>query len=744
MMAISKAVDFDSEIDSGEWDFEYPDGDIDWDYQTPYPSSVRTLNRGSNQFSDTGSILVAAGFSSDLLSFSMRARTQWSSYGSRVDVQGRHNSTLTTVLGGGYGFFSGTSSCGPLVAGVAALSQQMYKTIHQDDFLSSVRMRNALVENGNAQILNSVDPAVTLHEQFPTAYSQIPEFLVSTQEPFARIGPRPDVGNIQYAFGLENHTYTPAPTAATDINIRYHLPFDNHQFKTVFKPYRIINGVVGPVYFPVPVMDFIPSEPFALNYLDRVWNSSGVDNGSITLVASPRIGGGHAVMITPPAYYRIQEDEINGGIDIFHPHRDASNIYTVPASSSNNITLSAWVNILTSSGNQQNIFYKGTPGGQTEYGMYINSAMNLCFSVTDGTQVLRSICSATTLQLNRVYYLAAIVSQEAIRLSTPYYTYTGPGTVIRLYEDGQFAKSLAFANTSIAQYSTMPSVGYNFSGIIDDVLFEDYALPIDRGMFGTGTACPTLKSRFANGANPNGLISSWHFTEKDADPVSDPVSRIPADLNSTTGFYTQWGAGMPIGGFDSTQTLLVSESAKLPGNPNYAAASFSVESHFRTPKSDGMRYLVTRGAGSTSPATSSWTILWQSGGVFFRVCTTSLCKQIQSTVVADRWTHLVATYAKSGNTYTLSMFVNGNISQPITQTFSDSANLQTLTSPVLIGGRTGGSAYDNWNAPVEYVRLYSTALTSATRANSAPAVDDITFLYNNRASLWRNSYYKNK
>ncbi len=92
--------EFDTDVSDSDFEFDYPDGDIDWGEGIQYPSPLKKLRRSSRSFSESGSIIVAAGISQDLQNYELysgfaydylprRSRKFWSSYGSRADVQGR-------------------------------------------------------------------------------------------------------------------------------------------------------------------------------------------------------------------------------------------------------------------------------------------------------------------------------------------------------------------------------------------------------------------------------------------------------------------------------------------------------------------------------------------------------------------------------------------------------------------------------------------------------------------------------
>lgn len=736
--------DMDDDVELADYEFVYPDGDAEWGIVSPSPKKLVQLDRSFNN--DSGAILVTAGLPNDASFGKRRTRMSWGGFGSRVDLQARGAfniapaaanadskgvyPTCNYTLGNhwipnlppynfpnlGYGFFPGTSSCGPTVAASAALAQEMYKAV-RTDALSSIRMRNALVENGNPQIPLAQDPNRTSNAIGTT----LPEYFEAPNEPFARIGPRPDLGRVMYAFGVEDGRTAP--------KIRYHLPFDDHQK---------INGwmstwVNGRLVLH-PVLHYKPSEPFANNYARQVnwdWGTGGISH-----TRSPRIAGGFAVKLTPPAsnprssqrYLQLQADSANPN-DIFHPHRGTYG--------TNNFTLSAWILLNGSTGSDQYIIYKGTDTlTSLEYALYVDSGMHLCAAIgtTGGRQQL---CTSAALTSKALYQVAAVVRNTV-----------GPATTISLFIDSIHSVSQVFSYTGISRVTQLPDIGYNFKGTIDDVLFEDYALNISNNI------CADLQSRFIADSNPAALISSWHFDIKNVTAIADPVFGYSGTLNTATDFYSAWGAGVPVGSFNGTHTITVADTSNpsippLRLNTLGASDGFSIEAHFKIPDfSNAERFIVARGR-SDAPA---WALSWVDGHARFVVENTSgTVYSVNSDVIpsgqsVNRWVHVLAVFYErrvlfgngSGNRY-MSIYTDG-----IQQTAASplvTGSPATPNYPVTIGSTSTGNSSTNWNTPMEYVHLYDYPLTTLA-FSLVPPRDEVFFLYNNRASLWKNSYYK--
>src|SRR5690606_18534448 len=111
---------------------------------------------------DSGAIIVGAGVAGPGFGVGTpRARLSFSTYGSRVNLQGWGQSVWTTGYGGAYddegpslyftSSFSGTSSASPIVAGACALVQSVYKARNDGATLTSRQMRDLLVSTGLPQ-----------------------------------------------------------------------------------------------------------------------------------------------------------------------------------------------------------------------------------------------------------------------------------------------------------------------------------------------------------------------------------------------------------------------------------------------------------------------------------------------------------------------------------------------------------------------------------------------------------------
>jgi subtilisin family serine protease len=108
---------------------------------------------------NSGAIIVGAG-TANLL----HNRIWYSTFGSRVDVQGWgesvqttgfHNTTLTHQFGGdfnqSYRTFSGTSSATAMVAPAVALLLHLYKNLNNNQLLTGPQLRNLMQQTGIAQ-----------------------------------------------------------------------------------------------------------------------------------------------------------------------------------------------------------------------------------------------------------------------------------------------------------------------------------------------------------------------------------------------------------------------------------------------------------------------------------------------------------------------------------------------------------------------------------------------------------------
>lgn len=798
---LDKPVDIDGDVDGNDFDydddnyidgvdgidnyesFDYPDGFLDNEAYETGNNGYQSLDRAAATYIDSGSILVAAGtaqdwknqFYPDTLNFSRRSRDTWSSYGSRVDVQARGSadiSPIAVVIPDGdpdpdeedepitpptnmYNYFSGTSACLPQITSLSALAQQMYKTLplktggQAGDFLTSIRMRNVLVENGNPQAPLDVDPNWV---HFPNELNgpfynhslssdsffksgRVPLFLESPAEPFARIGPRPDLGKVMYAFGLAdeagNSTSYPIP--------RYKLSFENHQYAITqgqfyfFFPYSHMESRDLPV--------FIPNEPFSKNYIiPKIYNTTGTGGWKISLSRSPRVAGGFALKFdgtpsTNRAMGRYLQVQDTTGIDSSYFHANGSGTYDQAA-----FTLSAWINIAQQLSNNQYIFYKQTLISASpqivEYGMYIDANMHLCFDHTmDGTTTKLTTCTTSTLTTNRVYHVAIVVSQSSGQ------------TTVMPYINGAKARTspALFAGTKLRYVDPLPETGLGFSGSIDEILFEKETFPTICGPYYYCYRNPTLEKRFSEGANPSGLLASWQFDVKNSTTISEPVSGYNGTLTDNGNFYSKWGAGMPIGNFYPINGITSSISVSEPTNSSLPGASteqtFSIEAFFKAPDSitSTERVLVSRSSSSAL----SWKVSWKNDQIQLVVqnsngmSITALSQNLTDSswggtipAMTRSWIHLVITY--DGVNSLASIYANGKNVSGSTTGQAPWGRPITLGSPVKIGSANGRNNEYDWNTSISFVRVYNTVLSS----------DNIRFLYDNRSSLWKNSYFK--
>ena len=119
---------------------------------------------------DSGAIIVGAGAAASGFgnSTTPRSRLSFSTFGSRVNLQGWGQSVWTTGYGGAYSAegsslfftstFSGTSSASPIVAGASALVQAVHKQRFSGEVLTSREMRALLMSTGAPQ-QNGANPA---------------------------------------------------------------------------------------------------------------------------------------------------------------------------------------------------------------------------------------------------------------------------------------------------------------------------------------------------------------------------------------------------------------------------------------------------------------------------------------------------------------------------------------------------------------------------------------------------------
>ena len=105
------------------------------------------FNTGHRPFipqNDSGSIIVGAGHENN------QNQLGFSTYGSRVNMQGWGQSALTTVPTNAYNNFGGTSAATAIVGGAVALVQSAYKA-QTSQVATPAQMRSALIATGTPQ-----------------------------------------------------------------------------------------------------------------------------------------------------------------------------------------------------------------------------------------------------------------------------------------------------------------------------------------------------------------------------------------------------------------------------------------------------------------------------------------------------------------------------------------------------------------------------------------------------------------
>jgi len=111
---------------------------------------------------DSGALIVGAGADLWYVDQPDRSRLDFSTYGSRVDLQGWGDDVVTTGYGDAFDgggdpnqyyteFFNGTSAAAPMIAGAAAILQGV-QTACGGDPLEPATVRDLLVETGSPQV----------------------------------------------------------------------------------------------------------------------------------------------------------------------------------------------------------------------------------------------------------------------------------------------------------------------------------------------------------------------------------------------------------------------------------------------------------------------------------------------------------------------------------------------------------------------------------------------------------------
>ncbi|MBC7778112.1 MAG: T9SS type A sorting domain-containing protein [Phycisphaerae bacterium] len=138
--------------------------------------------------SNSGAIMVGAGYAATTGSVTARSRMDYSNYGARLNVQAFGEKVWTTGYGDAYGAegvnywytatFSGTSSASPIVAGACMLIQSMYKSQKNGAVLSPLQIRDLLVSTGKSQ-QSGPKPISEKIGPLPNAFAAIQTFVVN-------------------------------------------------------------------------------------------------------------------------------------------------------------------------------------------------------------------------------------------------------------------------------------------------------------------------------------------------------------------------------------------------------------------------------------------------------------------------------------------------------------------------------------------------------------------------------------
>lgn len=138
---------------------------------------------------DSGAIIVGAG-EACTGSGTLRSRLPYSTYGSRVNVQGPGDCVVSTGYGDLYSAagvnayytqsFSGTSSASPVIAAAAADLSSTYKALNGGKTLNAFQIRTLLMQTGTAQTNGSglptgnIGPLPNLANAFPKTDTTAP------------------------------------------------------------------------------------------------------------------------------------------------------------------------------------------------------------------------------------------------------------------------------------------------------------------------------------------------------------------------------------------------------------------------------------------------------------------------------------------------------------------------------------------------------------------------------------------
>ncbi len=395
-------------------------------------------------------------------------------------------------------------------------------------------------------------------------------------------------------------------------------------------------------------------------------------------------------------------------------------------STSNSISISAWVKVTTCDGSYRGIVHVGATGFHVTTA--ITGSCNLAWH-RPGTDVVYE--SDIVVPTNTWIHVA--MTQNGTTMST---------TNTKLYINGVQATSIGSPGTQAVSYTGNTYIGRNatssvsFGGTIDEVnvsnvvrsydeiqeayragrdqrigknitstdlsskLTQQYAIAADRP--GTYMEATVGESAYANYEPDANTVGLWHLEESNGtgaylkDSSGYANNATPTGTTSVAGKY---GKGRNFGG-TSSDYLTISDATSL----DVTTLTLEVWIKFNAVSPANNKVITWKGDdAATGAASSYWFNMATTNKIDFFIgnnVTTNSTQSI-SAVLANQWYHLVGT-ADGSN---VKIYVNGTLESSTAQTITPYNSSNSLR----INGIVPGQTIYNVNATYDEIRLSNTA-----------------------------------
>ena len=369
--------------------------------------------------------------------------------------------------------------------------------------------------------------------------------------------------------------------------------------------------------------------------------------------------------------------------------------------------MEAWVYLAGTTGNNQGINGKGTPGTDG-YTFFVTNALVLSF-IWNGTG--GATITGGTLVLNTWNHVAVVRNSS----------------VIRLYLNGVGAGSSTACTTDITSTATkfvgQARGGNPILGYMSNYRMTKGSLPSGYDATSASLTPPTAPLTAISGTS---LLTcqSNRFVDNSASPLTITVNGTPSvqrfnPFGASTAYSTSVIGGS--GYFDGTGDYLTA-----PNNAafNFGTGNFTVECWVYVKSFTGSTNVII---STYQDGSNGWTIGIVNNVFYGSVAGDSVEIYSSVTPQVNTWTHLALTRSST----TLSLFVNGVVAA----TQSNSTNMSTA-SALTIGTNVGGGSL-NFTGYITDVRVvkgtavYTSAFTPPTTPLTAVANTSVLTSFTN-------------